>query len=84
MRFELTGNLIKTMRTSLKMPQSELAKKTGYHSQYISNMERGKVGVPAFKLKIISRALNIPESSIVECMTEDFRNHYRKAGRVKS
>jgi len=50
---------IKKRRIALNMPQTELAKRTGYSNQgVISQIEKGKTGIPAAKIPVFAKALN--------------------------
>jgi transcriptional regulator with XRE-family HTH domain len=69
------AKIIKSRRKELKLSQFVLTHKLGYNaktSQYVSNIELGKCGLPPEKINALSIALQIPRSKIIEAMMKDY------------
>ena len=60
------GEAIRIERSARRMSQVELAKKSGLHRTYISDLERGGRNPTVQCLEKISRALEIPISKLFE------------------
>lgn len=71
-----TADTIKTLRENKKLTQAELAKKLGYHTQFISNIERGMCLIPGEQISAFAEALGVHKNKLVTPYLED---HLEKA-----
>ena len=60
------GERIKAIRSGLGISQAELARRCNKDSQHIELIENGKVTATIYTLYIISKALNISLSELLE------------------
>ena len=55
-----SGKIVRTRREELGLSQQELAEKTGYKSKaVISDIERGRISIPAKKVSDFAHALQL-------------------------
>jgi len=59
------GDRIRKMREKLNIDLTQLAEKTGYASEYLKEIEEGKISPPVGTLIQISRALSVASSSLL-------------------
>lgn len=68
------GNRVRQYRTEKKMSLDELARKCGYTSDNarssIQKIEAGKSDVPASKIRLLAKALELPVNVIMGCPDE--------------
>lgn len=55
------GSNLKILRTQRRITQVELAKRTGLHQNYISEIEHGKRNITLRVMEIIAKALGVRE-----------------------
>ena len=72
--FKHIGNLIKEKRVhSGQYSQSQLSEILGYkNGQFISNIERGKCGIPLKQLKRFISVLSIGRQEIKDALIKDY------------
>ena len=71
-KFENIAKVVRKCRKEAKLSQEKLSKSLGYkNGQFISNLERGKCGLPANKINITSELLNIDSMRIVDALVLD-------------
>lgn len=59
------GDRIRAVRKTKKISQEKLAELSGLHPTYISDIERGKVNASIYSFYLVTKALNIPLSDLV-------------------
>ena len=70
-RKELLGDNIKKVRESMEKTQQDFATILGYEaSQNIANIERGKVPLPANKIKLFCKVTDTTIDEFVNCLLE--------------
>lgn len=74
-----TANLVKSLREKEEMTQIELGNKTGYHSQLISNIERGVCLIPKNAIGNFAKHLKCSKEEIIKAMSVDRETLFRKA-----
>ena len=84
---EMIGKRIKERRLFLGLSQDELADKLGYKSRSsITNIEKGKTGIPANMIEKFAKALETSASYLlgwVNDPNEDWRNLSKEANDFK-
>lgn len=55
------GSNLKVLRTQRRITQVELARRTGLHQNYISEIEHGKRNITLRVMEIIAKALGVQE-----------------------
>ena len=76
------SKLIKHKRLELGVSQAELARLLGWskpNTQYISNIERNACNFPARSITELIRVTSIDAESIINAMTEDYRDSLKGA-----
>lgn len=63
---DIAGNQIKKRRKELGMTQTTLACKTGFHQNYISEVEHGRRNITIGVLAIFADALNVDYDYILK------------------
>lgn len=58
------GKIIKQLRTNMGLSQEELAYRAGVHRTYIGMIERAEKNITIENINKLSKALNVPLSSI--------------------
>lgn len=77
--FQNIAIAVKTNRETANISQGLLAKAVGYkNAQFISNVERGLCSIPAEKVKVLSKTLNIAEEEIINAMVADYKESLKK------
>jgi transcriptional regulator with XRE-family HTH domain len=71
--FPNIGHLIKAARKQLNVSQIDLSMSMGYgnQGQFVSNVERMLCSIPASKIHIAAKKLQLEESDIIETMLKD-------------
>lgn len=68
------GEYVKQKRSEANLSQADVAKSIGLASpQFISNIERGIAGIPETKIQAFARALQVPKTTLINEMVEDFK-----------
>lgn len=62
---KLIGGKIRAIRKTRKLSQEKLAELSGLHPTYISEIERGTVNASLYSFYLITTALNIPFSELL-------------------
>lgn len=65
------GNRVKELRNGLLVSQVELSEKSGIERAQISKIEKGKVNVTLETIEKISKALNVPISTLMNITIEE-------------
>lgn len=68
---KIFGMQIKKYRKSLNISQEELGERSGLHSTYIGQIERGEKNASLESIQKLSRGLNISIAQLFECFTID-------------
>ena len=63
---KIAGNNIRHYRLKKKLTQKQLAKKIGFHRNYISRIENARVSMFVTTLVKIARVLNVKPKDLVE------------------
>lgn len=83
MTFQTTSKNLKHLRSEHGLTQSELSVLLGLKSsQFISNIERGRAGIPPEFVIPLSRKLGISKTEMVRWAVLDFEQNYVK--RIKN
>lgn len=69
---KLIGERIKKARQEARLTQAELGKKTGFSAMGISYLEKGQRMLKIKGLELISKALNLNPSYLLEPLTGEF------------
>lgn len=64
------GEAIQQRRWELKLSQEELAKRSGLHRTYVSDVERGSRSMSVLTLCRLAGALDIPPSKLLELVDD--------------
>ena len=76
---ETIGKLIHHYRIRKGLTQSDLARLLGHESpQFVSNLERGRAGVPIETLGMLCALINLPEKSTVQLMLSTYERELNK------
>lgn len=62
---EKLGTVIRTLRESKEVSQTELAARTKFHRNWIGRVERGQVNLTVFCLTRIAEALDMKASDLL-------------------
>ena len=62
----IVGKNIRDIRESKGLSQTQLSHLVGSDRQYLYKIENAKVGISVVKLSIISKALEVPVSSLLK------------------
>ena len=60
------GNRIKSLRSSRKLSQAQVAEASGVSSKYLGEVERGEANISIELIGRIARALSVPMTDIME------------------
>ena len=76
-RFKKISDVVRLNRVCVPgLSQQKLANKIGYkNGQFISNVERGKCGLPAKDIEAVSKLLDVNSSVLKKAMVEDYARH---------
>lgn len=72
------SDLIKTVRETEGLTQLEVTKKLGFHPQFISNIERGRCGLPVKYFKKMSKILKINIDVLIRAHVNDYQSSIEK------
>lgn len=76
-KFPNMAKLLKQFRIKNGISQNKLASVLGYkNGQFISNVERGKAGLPLPKQAILHTKYGVPLSDLFEASQDDFILNY--------
>jgi transcriptional regulator with XRE-family HTH domain len=68
------ANLVREARVKSGLSQKDVARKFGWTSaQFVSNIERGLVRVPADKTKAYAKTIGLSHSALVDAMISEYR-----------
>lgn len=81
MKFKYQATLIKTAREYEGLTQAEVAKALGVGVQFISNIERGRIGIPFKRIRDFCRVLKVSERNLTDQIIGDFRTAVLGAAR---
>lgn len=78
-----TAKLLRTSRTKKGLSQMTVAKALKLkNSQYVSNLESGRITLPAKYTGTLSRVLGVSQNRIITAAVRDFEDNFRtEAGR---
>lgn len=72
-------NLLKSLRETAGLTQSEIAIKLGTHTQFVSNIEREICPLPARHIKILAKIFHIPPEILIERQLYLHSKKFRKS-----
>jgi len=71
-KFNNVAKIVRIKRAEVGLSQTDLSKICNYkNGQFVSNVERGLCSIPAKKLKIFAKALNLEPNILVKAMLRD-------------
>lgn len=70
---------VKKLRESLGLTQSEVAKAVGVSTQLISNIERGKSGIPAKRVPKYAEVLKVSAAKIFQDKVKAYQSRIMSA-----
>lgn len=73
--FKKTGDLVKRLRIKRGLSQRTLAMALGYKdiAQNVSNIERGKSGIPRQKVSLLAKCLGVSKNKIANAILRQER-----------
>ena len=75
-KFKNIARVVFEAREHRRYSQQDLAQELGYkNGQFISNVERGKCGIPAEKLFLLSKILGTSPVMYAEALLSDYREY---------